>query len=53
MPSGLQIKPTELRGTPSNGMICSKKELGLPVKDGEKGIYVLDDSYKVGNEFEF
>ena len=53
MPSGLLIKPTELRGTPSNGMICSKKELGLPVEDGEKGIYVLDESYKVGNEFNF
>lgn len=30
MPSGLKIKPTELRGVPSNGMICSQKELGLP-----------------------
>lgn len=26
MPSGLRIKPTELRGVPSNGMICSQKE---------------------------
>ncbi|WP_156291532.1 YtpR family tRNA-binding protein [Oceanobacillus salinisoli] len=53
MPSGLKIKPTELRGVPSNGMICSQKELGLPNAPKEKGIYVLDDSYHVGEEFAF
>lgn len=53
MPSGLKIKPTELRGVPSNGMICSRKELGLPVKAEEKGIYILEDSYEVGVEFKF
>lgn len=51
MPSGLRIKPTELRGVPSNGMICSQKELGLPNAPKEKGIYVLDDSYTVGEAF--
>ncbi|HEY4600205.1 MAG TPA: DUF4479 domain-containing protein [Cerasibacillus sp.] len=53
MPSGLKIKPTKLRGVPSNGMICSKKELGLPQKPEEKGIYVLDASYQAGDEFAF
>lgn len=53
MPSGLQIKPTELRGVPSNGMICSQKELGLPNTSEEKGIYVLEDSYEAGAEFTF
>lgn len=53
MPSGLKIKPTELRGVPSNGMICSQKELGLPNAPQEKGIYVLDDNYQVGEEFTF
>ncbi|MEN1968181.1 YtpR family tRNA-binding protein [Lentibacillus sp. N15] len=53
MPSGLQIKPSQLRGVPSNGMICSQKELGLPNAPKEKGIYVLDDSYKVGETFDF
>lgn len=53
MPSGLNIKATELRGVPSNGMICSRKELGLPVKETEKGIYILDESYEIGTEFEF
>lgn len=53
MPSGLRIKPTELRGVPSNGMICSREELNVPIQKEEKGIYVLDDSYKVGNPFTF
>ncbi|WP_085991658.1 YtpR family tRNA-binding protein [Oceanobacillus senegalensis] len=53
MPSGMKIKPTELRGVPSNGMICSQKELGLPNAPKEKGIYVLDESYRVGEEFQF
>ncbi|GGB27137.1 DUF4479 domain-containing protein [Virgibacillus dakarensis] len=53
MPSGLKIKPTKLRGVPSNGMICSQKELGLPNAPKEKGIYVLEDSYKKGDAFHF
>lgn len=53
MPSGLKIKPTELRGVPSNGMICSRKELNLPINDEEKGIYVLEDSYQIGDPFIF
>ena len=51
MPSGLKIKPTELRGVPSNGMICSKKELDLPMSENETGIYVLDDTYETGAPF--
>ncbi|WP_068674779.1 YtpR family tRNA-binding protein [Oceanobacillus sp. Castelsardo] len=53
MPSGLKIKPTELRGVASNGMICSQKELGMPNAPTEKGIYVLDDSNQIGEEFTF
>ncbi|WP_404453688.1 DUF4479 domain-containing protein [Virgibacillus necropolis] len=53
MPSGLKIRPTKLRGVPSNGMICSQKELGLPNAPVEKGIYVLDDSYTIGEAFNF
>lgn len=52
MPGGMEIKPTELRGVPSNGMICSAKELGLPDAPKEKGILVLEDSYQVGTPFE-
>jgi len=51
MPSGMKIKPTSLRGVPSNGMICSQKELELPNAPEEKGIYVLDDSHNVGEAF--
>ncbi|WP_138420656.1 YtpR family tRNA-binding protein [Aquibacillus sediminis] len=53
MPSGMEIKPTKLRGVASHGMICSQKELGLPNAPKEKGIYVLDDQYKPGQVFEF
>ncbi|SDQ41988.1 tRNA-binding protein [Virgibacillus subterraneus] len=53
MPNGLKIKPTELRGVSSKGMICSQKELGLPDAPKEKGIYVLDDTYEVGEPFIF
>ena len=50
MPDGLYIKPSTLRGVESTGMICSRKELNLE-DDGAKGIYVLDDSYNVGQPF--
>lgn len=53
MPSGLKIAPTELRGVPSNGMICSRKELNIPINEEEKGIYILDDSYELGVPFTF
>lgn len=53
MPSGLKIKPSELRGIASYGMVCSQKELGLPDAPKEKGIYVLDDRYQIGEEFIF
>ncbi|WP_163539209.1 YtpR family tRNA-binding protein [Gracilibacillus sp. YIM 98692] len=53
MPSGMEIKPTQLRGVDSFGMICSQKELGLPNAPKEKGIYVLDAQEKVGEVFKF
>ncbi|MFD1066764.1 YtpR family tRNA-binding protein [Oceanobacillus locisalsi] len=53
MPSGMKIKASELRGVPSNGMVCSQKELGLPDAPKEKGIYVLDDTYQTGEVFTF
>ncbi|MBH0230184.1 YtpR family tRNA-binding protein [Halobacillus yeomjeoni] len=52
MPGGMKIKDAELRGVPSSGMICSAKELNLPDAPKEKGILVLEDDYKVGQEFE-
>lgn len=46
---GTWIMPGKLLKVESNGMICSKTELGL-VQD-EPGIYVLDDQYEVGSAF--
>lgn len=50
MPSGLLIKKSKLRGVESNGMLCSKRELGLPVDEEVKGILVLDADIKVGTK---
>src|SRR5699024_6482007 len=51
MPSGLEIKPTNLRGIDSNGMICSREELGLPKDPNEDGIYVLEEDAVIGTPF--
>lgn len=53
MPDGLAIKATKLRGVDSNGMICSREELGLPKDPTEDGIYVLDGTAIVGEPFAF
>ncbi len=53
LPGNFKIKKAKLRGVESNGMICSKKELGLPDDSGKKGIYVLEDSYQAGQPFNF
>ncbi|MEA3521938.1 MAG: phenylalanine--tRNA ligase subunit beta [Campylobacterota bacterium] len=42
MPGGLEIKPVQLRGVDSEGMICSSTEIGLPKL--EDGIMILDES---------
>ncbi len=42
MPGGLKIKPVQLRGVDSEGMICSSTEIGLPPL--EDGIMILDES---------
>ncbi|QWQ38545.1 DUF4479 domain-containing protein [Gemella sp. zg-570] len=51
MPSGLLIKKSKLRGVESNGMLCSKRELGLPYEESVKGILLLDDNIEVGRKF--
>lgn len=53
MPNGQVIQPSELRGVPSEGMICSARELQLPNAPAKKGILVLDDPHEVGSEFTF
>ena len=51
MPSGMEIKPVQLRGVDSEGMICSASEIGL--EDCQDGIMELDSSigkYSLGQE---
>ncbi|GAA0455865.1 YtpR family tRNA-binding protein [Alkalibacillus silvisoli] len=51
MPSGMEIKDSQLRGVPSTGMICAARELNLPNAPQEKGILVLNDQETVGESF--
>lgn len=44
-----KLKPREIRGIFSEGMICSEEELGFT--DKSDGIWVLDDSFEVGEDF--
>ena len=46
LPGGLEIKPTEIRGVLSHGMICSQSELGIG--DDHEGIWVLPEGLKPG-----
>ena len=48
MPDGMKIKKAKLRGIKSMGMICSERELGF--SEDHEGIWVLDDSLKVGDK---
>ncbi len=50
MPSGLYIKPSKLKGFPSNGMLCSQRELNL-TGFNEEGIIELDAKYEKGQVF--
>lgn len=53
LPGDFQIKPVEIRGIKSNGMICSLKELGYGDKlinpESEDGIYVFETKKEVGS----
>jgi tRNA-binding protein len=51
MPNGQIIVPGELLGVKSDGMLCSGRELNLPGYDAIRGLYILDDNYKVGDDF--
>ena len=46
LPGGLVIRETEIRGVPSQGMICSQAELGI--SDDHGGIWVLPPDLKPG-----
>ncbi|WP_317622897.1 phenylalanine--tRNA ligase subunit beta [Thiohalophilus sp.] len=46
LPGDLKIKKSKLRGVPSQGMLCSEKELGLA--DSAEGLMELPDEAPVG-----
>jgi len=50
LPGGFLIKHSKIRGVESGGMLCSKKELGLP-DDGVDGIVLLPKDAPVGKPF--
>ena len=43
LPNGLTIKKASIRGFESNGMLCSRTELGYEEIEGVYGIWILDD----------
>lgn len=49
LPNGKMIEQSEVMGVVSEGMLCSFKELQIPVE--KTGIIELDDSYIVGTAF--
>lgn len=48
LPNGMEIKPAEIRGVKSNGMLCAEDELGLG--EDHNGIIILKGA-KVGQSF--
>ncbi len=50
LPTGMEIEETKLRGKVSEGMICSKDELGLQ-EERASGIMILPDTAQVGERF--
>ena len=49
LPNGLEIKPVSIKGQQSNGMLCSKEELGF--KDKSEGIMILPKDALLGSDF--
>ena len=54
LPGGVHITKGKLRGEPSNGMLCSLKELGLTLNDFpyaiEDGSWILQEDCKPGDD---
>lgn len=46
LPNGLKIRKTKIRGVASEGMICSREELGLEKKS--EGIWALPENLTIG-----
>lgn len=52
LPSGMIIWPSELRGVPSFGMICSTNELNLEHLENYPGIWELSSKFAAGTPLE-
>lgn len=50
LPGGVKIKKGKLRGVMSNGMMCSKEELGLPDEDNTHGLMIMTEDTPVGKD---
>ncbi len=54
LPGGIHITKGKLRGEPSNGMLCSLKELNLTLGDFpyaiEDGIWIIEEDCKPGDD---
>lgn len=50
LPNGVKIKKGKLRGVMSNGMMCSKEELGLPDEENIHGLMIMDKNTAVGKD---
>ena len=48
LPGGMQIKPAEIRGIKSSGMLCSASELGM--EEESSGLLPFDTRAKVGSD---
>ena len=49
LPNNFKIKKAKIRGIYSYGMLCSEKELNIG--DDHNGIIILDDIFKIGDDF--
>ena len=47
--NSFDIKEAKIRGEVSQGMICAEDEMGL--SDDHGGIMILDETYKIGDDF--
>ncbi|MCR3759836.1 phenylalanine--tRNA ligase subunit beta [Clostridium felsineum] len=50
LPGGVKIKKGKLRGVPSNGMMCSKEELGIADEEHVHGLMILDKDAPIGKD---
>lgn len=48
LPGGFKIKKAKLRGVPSNGMLCSARELG--VSEDHDGLWLLAEDAPIGED---